>query len=161
MRVGVLSDTHIPFAAARLPERVAEILSTMDAIIHAGDYQDLAVVEGLRSLGDFYGVCGNMDTPDIRRCLPERRIVHLGGFAIGVIHGWGAPHDLQPRVVAAFGGEKLDAIVYGHSHRACCELVNGVLVFNPGSPTDTRFADARTLGVLTLGKTITGEVICL
>jgi len=161
MRIGVLSDTHIPFAAARLPDRVTATLSGADAIIHAGDYQDLAVVEQLQSIAELYGVCGNMDSPEIRRQLPDKRIVQLAGFAIGIIHGWGAPHGLQSRVLAAFAGNRLDAIVYGHSHRAFCGMMNGVLVFNPGSPTDTRFADACSLGILTLEKTISGEIVYL
>jgi hypothetical protein len=161
MRIGVLSDTHIPFAAARLPDRVAEILSSMDAIIHAGDYQDAAVADELQSIAELYGVCGNMDSPDIKHRLPDKRIVQLAGFSIGIIHGWGSPSGLQERVIAAFAGNRLDAIIYGHSHRAFCGLIDGVLVFNPGSPTDTRFADVCTLGILTLDKTISGEIVCL
>ena len=40
MKIGVLSDTHITRRADKFPQKVIEILSSVDAIIHAGDYQD-------------------------------------------------------------------------------------------------------------------------
>jgi len=159
MKIAVLSDTHIPHAAAELPERVCKILETADAIIHAGDYQIEAVVETVQSFADFYGVWGNMDSVSIRSMLPAKRIITLGGFAIGVIHGSGSPAGLEDRILAAFTGERLDAIIYGHSHRVKNEFKNGLLLFNPGSPTDSRFAPFQSMGILTLEENITGEIL--
>lgn len=162
MKIGVLSDTHIPYAARTLPQKVLDILATMDAIIHAGDYQARSVLEMLTSLlGDFYGVYGNMDPPETRKMLPEKRVLNLEDFSIGVIHGWGSLNGLEERILASFDTEKLDAIVYGHSHTACNKKKDGFLLFNPGSPTDTRFAKFRSIGILTLEKTITGEIVRL
>jgi hypothetical protein len=36
---------------------------------------------------------------------------------------------------------------------------NGILLFNPGSPTDNRFAAFHSMGILTLEDTITGEIL--
>ncbi len=159
MRIGVLSDTHIPYAAPALPPRVLEIMGSVDAVMHAGDFQDMSVVETLQSLADFYGVCGNMDSADIRKLLPQKRVVHLGGFTIGIMHGGSSPAGLEDRIFAAFAGEKLDAIVYGHSHQAVNHVKNNILCFNPGSPTDIRFAPFCSIGILTLDETISGEII--
>jgi len=161
MKVGVLSDTHIPYAAPGLPGAVVDIVASMDAVIHAGDFQAVSVLDRLSSLAELYGVWGNMDPPEVRTRLAQKRILHLGGFTIGVVHGWGAPRGLEDRIATAFGDEKTDAIVYGHSHAPCNRVINGTLFFNPGSPTDKRFAAHRTMGILTLGERITGEIVLL
>ncbi len=161
MKVAVLSDTHIPHAAAQLPKRVCEILKQVDAIIHAGDYQAASVIDTLQSFADFYGVFGNMDTTEIHQRVPMERIVNLQGYAIGVVHGWGNPAGIEERILDLFKGTKLDAIVYGHTHRAHQEMRDGILLFNPGSPTDKRFTQFQTMGILTLEDKLTGEIIYL
>ena len=159
MKVAVLSDTHIPYAAAQLPKKVCEVLEQADAIIHAGDYAAASVIDTLQSFADFYGVRGNMDSIEIHNRVPEKLIINLGGFAIGVVHGWGSPAGLEDRVLSSFNNKKLDAIIYGHSHQAKNEMRDGILLFNPGSPTDTRFAAFHSLGILKIEDTITGEIL--
>ncbi len=159
MRIGVLSDTHIPYAAKGLPEKALDILATVDVIIHAGDFQDISVIDKLTSIASFYGVSGNMDPPEIRSMLPEKRVLRLQGFTIGVIHGWGSPAGLEDRIFTAFDEYKIDAIVFGHSHNAVSHVNNNLLFFNPGSPTDNRFAKTNSIGILTLDKEITGEIL--
>ena len=61
MKIAILSDTHVPSAAAELPGNAYKILEKADAIIHAGDYQVASVIDTLQSIAPFYGVCGNMD----------------------------------------------------------------------------------------------------
>jgi hypothetical protein len=100
-----------------------------------------------------------MDPPEIKMILPDKRILHLGGFSIGVIHGWGSPKGLEERVFSSFDGEKLDAIIYGHSHIPANYVNSNILFFNPGSPTDTRFAKSNSIGILTLDTKISGEII--
>jgi hypothetical protein len=161
MKIGVLSDTHITRGADKFPQKVIEILSSVDAIIHAGDYQDISVIETLTDLKDFYGVCGNMDSGHIRAVLPEKRVVELNGFKIGITHGWGAPKGIASRVRTFFSEEDLSAIVFGHSHTHCNKVIDNILFFNPGSPTDKRYTEHFTMGILTLDKTLSGEIITL
>ena len=159
MKVAVLSDTHIPNAAAQLPKKVCEVLEQADAIIHAGDYVAESVIDTLQLFADFYGVRGNMDSIAIHNRVPKELIINLGGFAIGVMHGEGRPEGLEDRVLASFKGKKLDAMIYGHSHEAKNEMRNGVLLFNPGSPTASRLAALHSMGILTIEDTITGEIL--
>ncbi len=100
MKIAILSDTHVPSAAAELPGNAYKILEKADAIIHAGDFQVASVIDTLQSIAPFYGVCGNMDDHEIRQRLPVRRIIQLGGFAVGVMHGWGSPAGLEDRIRA-------------------------------------------------------------
>jgi len=160
VRIGIFSDTHLK-SATGLPRKALEILSSVDAIIHAGDYQDISVVESLTDLKDFYGVCGNMDPAQVRALLPEKRVVELNGFKIGITHGWGAPKGIESRVRTFFSEEDLNAIVFGHSHTPCNKIIDNILFFNPGSSTDKRYAEHSTMGILTLDKTLSGEIIIL
>jgi len=160
MKIAVFSDTHLS-SAKGLPKKALEILSEVDAVIHAGDYQDISVVEALMELKDFYGVCGNMDSGQVRALLPEKRVLELNSFKIGLTHGWGSPNGIEARVRSFFPEDDLDGIVFGHSHTPCNKIIDNILFFNPGSPTDKRYAAHFTMGVLTLDRTISGEIVSL
>lgn len=158
LRIGVLSDTHLTMGDARLPALLAHCQQTFAGtklIIHAGDIVDPQLLRLLPQ--PVLAVRGNLDPPE----LPIQRIIMLAGKKIGLIHGWGAKYDLEERILQAFAGEEVDCIVYGHSHQPACHIVNGILLFNPGSPTDRRNAPSHTLGLLTIGAEIQGEIIVL
>jgi len=159
IRVGVLSDTHLHgFATggAVLEEIVARYFRGVEVILHAGDLVDPDVLLGL---GDrtIYLVRGNLDPP--QRNVPQRRIIEIGGYRIGLIHGWGPPDGVAAKVFDVFRGDRLDCLVFGHSHLPCCERREGVLLFNPGSPTDRRQAPWHSVGLLELGTTLEGRII--
>jgi putative phosphoesterase len=158
VRIGVLSDTHLTLGDARLPALLTQCqhhFAGMELILHAGDVVDPQLLPLLPQ--PLLAVRGNLDPPE----LPPWRIIPVAGKRIGLIHGWGAKYDLEERILRAFGGEQLDCIVYGHSHQPACHVVNGILLFNPGSPTDRRNAPFYSLGILTIGNGITGEIIAL
>ncbi|MCX8044503.1 MAG: metallophosphoesterase [Desulfobacterota bacterium] len=159
MQIGVISDTHIPFTAPELPRRVLDLLSGMDAIIHAGDYQDPSIIDTLMAIAPFYGVAGNMDGEAVRLRVPDKTIVTLGGFSIGIIHGWGSPRGLEDRVAAAFADAMPNVIVYGHSHNPAISWRETTLLFNPGSPTDRHYARSNSIGILKLDTAVQGEII--
>ncbi len=167
MVIGVVSDTHL-FADEAGSNRV-ELLYDMlkphfhnvEAVLHSGDLVDLSVVETLKQFGDVFAVSGNMDPSSVKSSLPEKRIVKLDGFRIGMIHGWGASNDLPQKVRQKFAGENVDCIVFGHSHHPYDRIEDGVLLFNPGSPTDKRYASSRNIGILHLEDRIWGEHISL
>ena len=116
MRVVIVSDTHIPKRAKRLPSELIRGLERADAILHAGDWVDEAVIEELEAYAPVYGVAGNCDPPELRRRLGERRIVRLGGYRIGLVHGEGRKGTTLERAIAAFAGEPLHLLVFGHTH---------------------------------------------
>ena len=100
-----------------------------------------------------------MDDAVTCRELPARREVALGGFRIGLIHGWGDPAGVAARVAREFA--RVDCVVYGHTHVPENETRGGVLFFNPGSPTDRRWAPHRSLGILEVSDQIVGRLIAL
>jgi putative phosphoesterase len=147
-RVGVVSDTHYPEFLAQLPDRLFEAFAGVDLILHAGDVDGEATLTALRRLAPVEAVRGDHDRS--LPMLPASREVTVEGKRIVIVHGqrsrwleepntllWtlslgyfrphrGLPHALRRRFPHA------DAIVYGHTHRARVEVIDGVLLFNPG-----------------------------
>ena len=162
MRILVLSDTHIPRVAHDLPQRVYDEVENADMIIHAGDFVEREVLDKLKSLRETRAVYGNMDAQDIRQILNPREIIPIGKFKIGLIHGFGAPAEIVETVRGEFTDSSVDAIIFGHSHAALNVVKDGILFFNPGSPTDTIFAASNSYGILEVtDKRIEGKIIKL
>lgn len=159
IKIGVVSDTHLTSGAA-LPKRLLEALSNVDLIIHAGDLVELSVLADLEKIGpEVRAVWGNMDSAQVKQTLPEFQVFKAGQFSIGLTHGLGGPFNLMEMVKEKFKKEKVDCIVYGHSHQPKNELHQQILYFNPGSPTDKFFAPYNSYGILQIDKEIIGEII--
>lgn len=159
MLLGVIADTHIPAAAPRIPDDVLAAFEGVDLILHAGDLVSPAVIEELASVAPVEAVAGNMDSPEVRRLLPAEKIVRAGGHRIGLVHGAGPVASIVERVRGTFDG--VSVIVFGHSHTPLVRELEGVLLMNPGSPTDRHFAAARTVGRLHFGSQVRGEILYL
>jgi hypothetical protein len=158
LKIGVIADTHLGGQDQRLNDIVDRYFSGCDLIFHAGDLIHADVLDAFGK-NDIRAVQGNMDLPSVKQRFPDKLILDMNGFRIGLIHGWGAPHDIEDRLLKAVG--PVDCLVYGHTHQAANHVRDGILFFNPGSPTDKRFAKYRTIGILTVDQTIKGEVIKL
>lgn len=156
LRIGVISDTHIPARGRSLPAEVFRIFADVDLILHAGDLVTLDVLTELEALAPVCAVYGNVDPPEVRRRLTARRIVEAGRFRIGLCHGDGGRSAVE---VAARAFSGVDCVVFGHSHQPLCEWRGGVLFFNPGSPTDRRREAHYSVGLLRAGEALTGEII--
>ena len=159
MKIGVLSDTHIHNIAAgtALAQRLLlGPFADVDVILHAGDHV-LPELESCFYPLKWFGVCGNMDTPQSN--LPLQRIIDLGGIKIGMTHGHGAPSGIERRVINSFIGDDIDVIIFGHSHQPVCRQVGSVLLFNPGSATDRRSAPYHTVGILHIDASVIGEIV--
>lgn len=160
MRVLVLSDTHIPLAAQDLPQAVYDAAKEVDMILHAGDFIEVKLLDRLRSLKEVKAVRGNMDSREIQMQLNTKEVITIGGFKIGLIHGYGAPSEIVNTVRREF--DKIDCLVFGHSHTAMNMKKDGILYFNPGSPTDRIFASSNSYGILTItDKKIEGQIVKL
>lgn len=161
VKIGVLSDTHFSDLKQALPflEALAERhFAGVEIILHAGDLVNPDILMSFAGR-TVHAVRGNMDLG--ARDLPARKIITVHGFRIGLIHGWGAPDAVEERVLREFQGEKLDCLVYGHSHQPVCYRRDGVLLLNPGSPTDRRWAPFHSVGLLELDERIEGHIIRL
>lgn len=158
VKVGVISDTHLPGYDERLRKILDEHFSDVDIIIHAGDLVDLRVLD-IFAGKEIKAVYGNMDYPSVKEKLSDQLFFEIRGFKFGVVHGWGAPWGIEERILAKTGN--LDCIVYGHTHEPACHKKDGVLFFNPGSAAVKRFADYRSIGILEIDKGVSGRIIHL
>jgi uncharacterized protein len=149
MLIAVISDTHLPRGGRRLPDACVERIEAADLLLHAGDFSTAQVLRELEAIGPpVVGVHGNVDSADLRRLLPEERIVDAEGARIAMIHDAGPSKGRLDRMRRRFG-ERADVVVFGHSHLPLHEeAADGFQIFNPGSPTERRRAPSHTMGLI-------------
>ncbi len=152
IKIIALSDTHMPRMAKGLPQRLVEELKDADFILHAGDWQTEAVYEELSKFAPVDGVCGNVDNDALVKRFGNQKILEFGDFRIGLVHGHGRKGTTEQRAMAAFANEDIDLIIYGHSHIPVLKEMEGVMLLNPGSPTDKRRQSHYSFAVIRLGK---------
>jgi len=152
-RIGVISDTHMFSRGKALPKALAEGLAGVDLLLHAGDFTDPAVIPLLEAIAPIEAVAGNNDGADIINRFGYRKIVEVSGFRIGLVHGHQGPgRSTEWKAFHSFRDEEVDAVVFGHSHQPHYEIIDGILLFNPGSPTDKRFQPKYSYGIIELGE---------
>jgi len=163
LKIGVLSDTHIGVGVnIDLPQKMLDDFKNADMVIHAGDMVDLGVFKKLSALcKDVRVVKGNMDVSNSVNNFSEKLIIKVGKYSIGVMHGQGAPANLVEYLGDAFKGDLVNVIIFGHSHSPFNEKINGILFFNPGSPTDKNFAPYNSYGIIEINGEIKAEIIKL
>ena len=148
MLVAVISDTHMPRGARRLPDAFVERIRAADLLLHAGDFMTVEVLRELERIGPpLRGVHGNVDTAELRRLLPAERIVRAEDARIAMVHDAGPRAGRLERLLRRFG-DSAGAVVFGHSHLPLHErAADGFQIFNPCSPTERRRAPAHTMGL--------------
>ena len=153
--IGVISDTH-GYSIEKALEHFKKIKPNM--IMHAGDIGNIETVKELERIAPVIAVHGNMDKSPVREQFQPKEVIQLNNFKIGITHGYGAQLGLEERVRLKFD-EKVDCIIFGHSHKPFNDVINGILLFNPGSATDTVFAQFNSIGILTVNNKIEGKII--
>ncbi len=159
MKIGIISDTHIPSRAKALPRAVFEIFKDAGHIIHAGDIISLEVIGQLERIAPTTAVSGNIDPPEVAAVLGEKKIVTLDGFVFGVFHGHGKKGKTMERAAERFENDAVDCVVFGHSHYPYAGYKEGVLFFNPGSPTDKKRNEYYSVGIIETGKVLTPKIV--
>lgn len=161
MRIGVVSDTHIPKRAKRIPPKLLRAFEKVEFILHAGDLVELDVLRILGGCAPVLGVHGNMDGASVRAQLPPTRSIPAQGYSItiGLTHGHlGAGRTTPERARRMVMAPGVACVVFGHSHIPYNKKEGGVLLFNPGSPTDPR-GRRPSYGILTVeADQIQGEI---
>lgn len=149
--LGLISDTHIPSRRKILPDSVIKSFKerNVDLIIHAGDFEELSVASNLEEIAPLIAVHGNMCHRSVKNRFSQREMVQIEKLMIGVTHGSGSPAGYYDRVLNEFiDNPRPDIIVCGHTHKPIAKVEKGVLLINPGSPTDRYFASRNTIALL-------------
>jgi hypothetical protein len=141
----ILADTHIPRRARTLPEGLVAYLERADLVLHAGDLIGSSVLEELSAYNaPAHAVRGNVDMPGLD--LPEALQLDFGGARIAMVHDSGRKEGRRKRLGKRFPEARV--VVFGHSHIPFLEDENGLLLLNPGSPTDKRRQPEHTFALL-------------
>jgi len=149
MLLGVLSDTHRHSHALPLPEEVFAAFAEVDAILHAGDLTCLDVLDPLRAIAPVHAVAGNSDPWEVAHRLPSALRLEFEGVVIGLTHGHlGRGPSTAARAMSHF--DDAGVVVFGHSHIPTVETRDGVLLVNPGSPTQRRSQPLHSVALLTV-----------
>jgi len=158
MLIAVISDTHLPRGARRVPEACVERIAAADLLLHAGDFSTLEVLRELEAIGPpLVGVHGNVDSAELRQLLPAERVVEVEDARIAMVHDAGPRTGRLKRMRARFG-ERADVVVFGHSHTPLHEQAeDGFQILNPGSPTERRRAPRHTMGLI---RVTSGSASC-
>jgi putative phosphoesterase len=130
MKIGALSDSHTSSLSYEMIEELKDL--NIELIIHCGDYTGIDVVHQLQALGNFCGVAGNMDSPEIRNILREKEVIEVEGKRIGIVHGYRLPFG-DRKLESKFKEEKIAIFIHGHTHRLRKEKKGDVYYLNPGS----------------------------
>lgn len=160
MKIIAISDTHIKFGSIKdhLPTDLIYKLKQADIIIHAGDFVRKKAYDELSAIGRLEAVHGNMDDPELKKILPERKVIDIGGIKIGIIHQAAlAIHDIiGVRYMAKEMG--VDVLIFGHIHKPVIEK-SDVLIACPGSPTAPRMSEPSAIELVIDGGKISGHII--
>lgn len=167
IRLGVISDTHVPDRVGELHPDVLRIFrkNKVDRIVHAGDASSLQVIKSLETIAPVFHVSGNRDFL-MRK---EKNLVlflTINKIKIGITHGHGGflPYflDKLPYLLEGYKFQryqkKLDRIannvkvvIFGHTHTSENRWVNGKLYFNSGSAYDRgKDRSGPSLGLITI-----------
>ena len=154
----VVADTHIPRRARALPEALIPHLERADLILHAGDLMDPGLLDELAAHAPVRAVGGNLDPPEAG--LPETVEFEFDGVRVAMIHDSGPKRGRRGRMGRRFPGARV--VVFGHSHIPWLEDEDGLLLLNPGSPTDKRRQPEHTFAVLRAdGGEVSAEILTL
>jgi putative phosphoesterase len=146
MRIGLITDTHIPDVASAIPPEVAQVFQGVELILHAGDIYDISVLDELEQIAPVLAALGDDDS---FRLLQDKRIemkhvLTLEGRTVWLVH----ERPLWYRVTPEQAEQAPDVIVHGHSHDAKIRDDNGTLFVGSGSPTFLHYR--RGLGTVAI-----------
>jgi hypothetical protein len=135
-RIIALSDTHLEDEL--LPAAVAVLAKKADIILHAGDFISAKCYNALAELGRLEAVHGNSDSSELKRLLPERKVIEVDGIRIGLVHMASHGSDLMGARMMAREMD-VQVLVFGHIHRPIVEKGERLLIC-PGSATLPRMS---------------------
>lgn len=150
MRIGVISDTHVPEAGPDLPPEAYRTFEGTDLILHGGDLHHIDVLDRLERIAPVVAARGNGDPyrflHSLRPGVPEdprveeMHLLELMGWQIGMTHDLetivGESDDFADRWTTKVFGRRVDIAICGHTHIPLTwGLSTGTVILNPGSPT--------------------------
>jgi putative phosphoesterase len=153
LRLAVVADTH----SALHPATTKHLRShAPDAILHAGDIGDLAVLDELEAIAPLFAIRGNIDirTPSLPDVL-TLEVVSDDALQLRILIMHIAVNGPKLRADAARMARARGAslVVCGHSHVPLVARDGDLWVFNPGSAGPRRFRLPIVFGTIDVTPT--------
>jgi len=160
MRIGLLSDTHIPNAALALPLEVMDAFNGVDLILHAGDIYDPAVLDDLERIapvlvarGDDDGGFEMMNDKRVK----EKHVLNFGNQTLWLVHcpSYWLMKDIKQATEGRehCGNDAPTVVVHGHLHQPTVRHSSDILFVCSGSPTLLDYRKGPgTVAVLTIER---------
>jgi hypothetical protein len=147
VRIGLISDTHMPERWPALPPAIFELFKGVDLLLHAGDVGELWVLDQLSAIAPVVAVHGNDDTADSQRELPYQQIITIAGQRILLWHSHfpdrtaeladrrvdGTLRQKLGRMISRAQRAEATLCVFGHWHMPLVLQQDDVMVINPGA----------------------------
>ena len=157
MRIGLLSDTHVPEAAKELPmAELRDAFKGVDLIMHGGDIYYRSVLEDLSQIAPVIAALGDDDfgstVMDDR--VKDKHILRIQGHCVWLLHErpkiFSPPPPPHRRAVEFRNLQDVpEIVVFGHQHKTIVESCEGILMVSPGSPTFLHYRQGLgTVGIL-------------
>ena len=153
MRVGLLSDSHVPDVVKGLPmPELRKAFEGVELVLHAGDIYFTSVLDDLATIAPVLAALGDDDsviTMERDHRIKSKHVLRLEGHGLWLVHQ--RPYGLgQPTFSPREKPEELpDIVVFGHEHRTSVERSHGITFVNPGSPTFLNYQHGLgTVGIL-------------
>ena len=163
MRIGLISDTHIPEVAQSLPLHLAEAFKGVDLILHAGDIYYTIVLDELERIAPVLAAYGDddpRDTWDDNR-VKQKHVLEIEGKTLWLVHEWQYfgvdPLRGMESYLNHSQDEAPDIVVFGHEHRTVARRYGNILFVNPGSATFLNYRPGPgTVAILNIDSLKTG-----
>ena len=152
MRIGLISDTHLPSLIHSLDElgpEVGEFLASVELILHGGDISRPSVLNWMEQFAPIRAARGNHDVFDDPR-LQDRQLLEIEGWSIAMAHDLRREDRPIAEIIARdFAGLSPDIVIAGDTHVERLEYRDGVVLINSGSPNLLHHKETR-LGTVAL-----------
>ena len=130
--IAVISDSHIPKRAEKIPEEFHKKLEKAGTAVHCGDFESEEKHQELKEKYDITGVKGNCDYFDI----PVSQTFEQKSVKFGVYHGAGIqPRGDHPTLTKTAETLDVEILFHGHTHQQEIAEHEGKILLNPGSCT--------------------------
>ena len=155
MRIGLISDTHLPqilHSLDQLGPEPGEALQDVDLILHGGDVTTPAVLDWCEQFAPVLVARGNNDIFNDPR-MAEHQFVDVHGVRVGMAHELRPESRPIPDILAsALNSEAVDVLIGGDTHVERLEYRDNVLLINAGSPSLPHHLSTRlgAIGLLTI-----------
>ena len=153
MKIGLISDTHIPSMGVEPPSQVVRAFEGVDLILHAGHVEIGSCIKWLERIAPVTATTSWLvGTGEALPRVNTVKVVEAENHTIGICHELilkslgddvipGAieralpPGVSLPDALQSVFGKPVNIVVFGYTHEAMVETHQGVLFVNPGSPS--------------------------